>query len=114
MSDMDPDPEQDQSPEVPTIAGERHFLEQCEYINRSITAIGRQIRSLLRQRGWRSQWCPEDDEEVWSKTFPDGTTQHLGEDDAYRYEEDHARQFFRNTGIAMKPRKRQKPPSPDP
>lgn len=111
MSDMNPDPEEDQSPEVPTIEEERHFLAQCEYVNRSLTAIGTQIRKLLRQRGWSSEWCREDEEEVWTKTFPDGITQYLGEGDAYRYEQEQTRQFFRDTGIAMKPRKGRKPPS---
>ncbi len=113
MSDINPDPEQDQSPEVPTIEEERHFLAQCEYINRSFTALGTLVRRLLGQRGWRSEWCREDNEVVWTKTFPDGTTQHLSENDAYYYEQEQARQFFRDTGIAMKPRKGHKPPSPE-
>ena len=95
---------------VPTIEEERRFLAQCEYINRGMTDTGVLVRRLLRQRGWRSEWCEEDAEEVWIKTFPDGTTQHLSEPDAYDFEEEYARQFFRDAGIAMKPRGPKRPP----
>jgi hypothetical protein len=100
----------DDAGEVPTIEEERRFLAQCEYINRGMTATGVLVRRLLRERGWRAEWCDEDEEEVWSKTFPDGTTQHLDEMDAYFFEEEYARQFFRDVGIATKPRGRKPPP----
>ncbi len=90
MSDMNPDPEdsaEDNCPTVPTIEEERHFLAQCEYVNRSITAFGRKLRTLLHECGWSSEYSPVDHEVIWSKTFPDGTPQHLGEYEAYRYEE---------------------------
>ena len=94
MSEMNPDPEdsaEDNSPTVPTIEEERHFLAQCEYVNRSITAFGRKLRRLLFERGWESEYSRVDQEEIWSKTFPDGTAQHLGEYEAYCYEEAQAR-----------------------
>ena len=97
---------------VSSIDEQQHFLAECDTVNRNITAIGTMIRKLLCRRGWQSEWSPEEEDDVWSKTFPDGATPHLSDNDAYRYEEDQARQFFRNTGISMKPRKGQKPPPP--
>ncbi len=94
MSEMNPDPEdsaEDNSPTVPTIEEERHFLAQCEYVNRSITAFGRKLRRLLFERGWTSEYSRVDQEVIWSKTFPDGAAQHLGDYEAYRYEEAQAR-----------------------
>jgi hypothetical protein len=95
----------DDSLPVPTAAEERHFLDQCEYVNGLLTAAGRHARRLLRERGWQSRWCPEDEEEVYEKTFPDGQRQYLGEWDAYNFEQDYTRQWFRACGIAMRPRK---------
>jgi hypothetical protein len=102
---MNQDPAEDNSPEVPTIEEERHFLAQCEYINRSITAVGRMVRRLLDQRGWQSEYSRVDQEVIWSKTLPDGAAQHLSEDDAYHYEEEQARQFHHDTGRTLEPRK---------
>ena len=89
---------------------QRHFLAQCEDLNRNNAAIGTMIRKLLRQRGWEPEWSEEEQEEYWSKTFPDGATACLNVNDAYGYEVNYTRRFFRDTGIAMKPRKRPKPP----
>ena len=113
MSEMNPDPEdsaEDNSPTVPTIEEERHFLAQCEYVNRSITAFGTKLRRLLFERGWQSEFSRVDQEVIWSKTFPDGARACLNDNDAYGYEFNYTRRFFRDTGIAMKPRKQPKPP----
>ena len=89
---------------------QRQFLAQCEDLNRNNVAIGTLIRKLLCQRGWEPEWSEKEQEELWSKTFPDGATACLNPNDAYRYEANYTRRFFRDTGIAMKPRKRPKPP----
>jgi hypothetical protein len=90
---------------VPTVEEERDFLARCEYVNRLIATAGRFARKLLRERGWDTVWCEVDQEEVWRKTFDPDNTQHLSEWDAYDYEEEHCRQFFRDARIAMAPRK---------
>ncbi len=104
-----PDPEDDTPGFVPTIDEERHFLAQCDYINRTVTATGRMVRRLLRQRNWREDWSEADQDSVWVKTFPDGTTEHLEEWDAYCCEEEYARDFFRDANIPMKPRPKSPP-----
>ena len=68
------------------------------------------IRKLLCRRGWEPEWSEKEQEELWSKTFPDGATACLNDNDAYGYEVNYTRRFFRDAGIAMKPRKRPKPP----
>ena len=110
MSQPTPDSPEDSFQPVPTVEEERHFLAQCEYIDRSLTAVGRMVRSLLRDRGWRSSWSPEDQDIVYIKDFPDGQTQYLEQYEAYYFEQEHARQFFRHAKIAMKPRGRKAPP----
>jgi hypothetical protein len=104
MKSNEPTESEDDGLPVPTVGEERHFLEQCDYVNRLLTAAGRHARRLLRQRGWESGWSEVDEQEIYTKTFPDGTTQHLDEWDAYYFEEDHTREWFRATGLAMKPR----------
>ena len=91
---------------VPTVEEERDFLARCEYVNRLTVTAARFARKLLRERGWESVWSEVDQEEVWQKTFGPDDTQHLSEWDAYDYEQEHCRQFFRDAGIAMAPRKR--------
>ncbi len=90
---------------VPSIEEERDFLTRCEYVNRMLTTAGRMARRLLRDRGWSSVWCEVDQETVYQKTFDPENTQHLDEWSAFHYEQDHTRQFFRDGGIAMSPRK---------
>ena len=73
MSEMNPDPEdsaEDNSPTVPTIEEERHFLAQCEYVNRSITALGRKLRRLLFERGWKSEYSRVDQEVDLEQDLP--------------------------------------------
>ena len=102
----DPKPMTDSHDEpVPSIAEERDFLARCDYVNRMLTTAGRKARRLLRDRGWQSVWCEVDQEEVWQKTFGPEDTQHLDEWDAFYYEQDHTRQFFRDGRIPMSPRK---------
>ena len=91
---------------VPTVEEERDFLARCEYVNRLVGTAGRFARKLLRERGRESFWCEVEQEVVWRKTFGADNTQHLSEWDAFDYEEEHCRQFFRDAGIAMAPRKR--------
>jgi hypothetical protein len=91
---------------VPSIEEERDFLARCEYVNRMLTTAGRMARKLLRDRGWDTVWCDVDQEQVWRKTFSPEDTQHLDEWDAFYYEQDHTRQFFRDGGIPVSPRKR--------
>jgi hypothetical protein len=97
------EPEDDALP-VPTVEGERHFMDQCEYINSLTSAAARHARKLLRDRGWRSVWSGVDEEEVWQKTFADGTSQSLGEWDAFYFEQDAVRDWFRSAKLAVKPR----------
>ena len=73
--------------------------------NRLLTTAGRMARKLLRDRGWDTVWCDVDQEQVWRKTFSPEDTQHLDEWDAFYYEQDHTRQFFRDGGIPVSPRK---------
>ena len=104
MRNDTPTPADENDGPVPTIEQERHCLAQCDYINRSMTATGVLVRRLLRLRGWREEWSEEAEDTVWLKTFSDGTTEQLNEPDAYFCEEEHTRQFFRDSGIPMKPR----------
>ena len=47
------------------------------------------------------------------KEFPDGTTQYLSEDDAFFFERESVRNYFRDAKLAMKPKgSKGKPPCP--
>jgi hypothetical protein len=99
------EPEDDVLP-VPTVEGERHFMAQCEYVNSLTSAAGRHARKLLRNRGWCSVWSEVDEEEVWQETFADGTSQSLGEWDAFYFEQDAVRDWFRSAKLSVKPRRK--------
>jgi len=102
----EPTEPEDDGLSVPTVEEERHFMAQCEYVNSLTMAAGRHARKLLRDRGWCSVWSDIDEEEVWQKTFPDGTSQSLGEWDAFYFEQDAVREWFRSAKLSVKPRRK--------
>ena len=91
---------------VPTIEDERYFLAQCDYVNKLTIVAGRHARALLYERGWTSKFEEIDQDVVWTKQFPDGDVQHLSEWDAYDYEQEYSRNFFRASKLAMRPRRK--------
>jgi hypothetical protein len=88
---------------------QRQFLARCNQLNRSITLNTTKLREVLRERGWRMVWSPDQQELFWVKSFPDADTQYLTEQDAYWFEQDHARSFLHSPPTRLKTRRSHTP-----